>query len=176
MGTRDPVLAPYQTFETADGHVTVACLNQKLWRQFCAAIDRPDLLADERFETNGDRVEHMDDLERELATELRERTTAAWMDVLVEEAGIPAGPVYDVADALDNEQVEARSVVTEMEARGHTIPVIEHPLNYARSENGFDSPPPALGEHTREVLRERGFDEAEIRSLLDRGVVEGGEE
>ena len=170
MGTRDPVLAPYQTFETADGHVTVACLNQKLWRQFCAAIDRPDLLADERFETNGDRVEHMDDLERELATELRERTTAAWMDVLVEEAGIPAGPVYDVADALDNEQVEARSVVTEMEARGHTIPVIEHPLNYARSENGFDSPPPALGEHTRDVFADIGYSEERIDELADAGV------
>jgi len=170
MGTRDPVLAPYQTFETADGHINVACLNQKLWRQFCAAIDREDLLADERFETNGDRVEHMDELESELATELRERTTAAWMEVLVEEAGIPAGPVYDVADALDNEQVEARGVVTEMEARGHTIPVIEHPLNYAHSESGFDSPPPALGEHTRDVFADIGYTEDRIDELADAGV------
>jgi len=170
MGTRDPVLAPYQTFETADGHINVACLNQKLWRQFCAAIDREDLLADERFETNGDRVEHMDQLESELATELRERTTAAWMEVLVEEAGIPAGPVYEVADALDNEQVEARGVVTEMEARGRTIPVIEHPLNYARSESGFDSPPPALGEHTRDVFADIGYSEDRIDELADAGV------
>jgi len=170
MGTRDPVLAPYQTFETADGHINVACLNQKLWRQFCAAIDREDLLADERFETNGDRVEHMDQLESELATELRERTTAAWMEVLVEEAGIPAGPVYEVADALDNEQVEARGVVTEMEARGHTIPVIEHPLNYAHSESGFDSPPPALGEHTRDVFADIGYSEDRIDELADAGV------
>jgi len=170
MGTKDPVLAPYQTFETADGHINVACLNQKLWRLFCEAIERPELTEDERFETNADRVENMDELEAELEGVLRERTTEDWMDVLVEEAGIPAGPVYSVEEALHNEQTEARGVVREMEARGKTIPVIEHPLNYEQSESGFRSPPPELGEHNREVFEELGYSEAEIDALADAGV------
>ncbi|WP_232685930.1 CaiB/BaiF CoA transferase family protein [Halobacterium zhouii] len=170
MGTKDPVLAPYQTFETADGHINVACLNQKLWREFCEAIDRPKLADDERFATNRDRVEQMDELEAELEAELSERTTEEWMDVLVEDAGIPAGPVYSVDEALHNEQTEARGVVREMEARGKEIPVIEHPLNYEHSESGFRSPPPELGEHNREVFEELGYTDDEIDALADAGV------
>ncbi|SEW31318.1 CaiB/BaiF CoA transferase family protein [Halobacterium jilantaiense] len=170
MGTRDPVLAPYQTFETADGHLNVACLNQKLWRAFCETIDRPELADDERFETNADRVEHMDALEAELQAELEQRTTEEWMEILVEDAGIPAGPVYSVEEALHNEQTEARGMVTEMDARGKTIPVVEHPLNYERAETGFESPPPELGEHNREVFAELGYSDAEIDALADAGV------
>jgi crotonobetainyl-CoA:carnitine CoA-transferase CaiB-like acyl-CoA transferase len=170
MGTKDPVLAPYQTFETADGHINIACLNQKLWAGLCDAIGRPELTTDERFETNADRVEHMDELEEELEAEIRERDTATWMDILVEDAGIPAGPVYDIDDALHNEQTEARGVVKKMEARGKTIPVIEHPLNYERSESGFESPPPELGEHNREVFAELGYNDEEIQALFEAGV------
>ena len=170
MGTKDPVLAPYQTFETADGHINVACLNQKLWRGLCEAIDRPELADDERFAENADRVEHMDELEAELQAELEQRTTDEWMDILVEDAGIPAGPVYSVDEALHNEQTEARGMVSEMEARGKTIPVVEHPLNYERSESGFESPPPELGEHNREVFAELGYSDEEIAALADAGV------
>ena len=170
MGTKDPVLAPYQTFETADGHINVACLNQKLWRGLCEAIDRPELADDERFAENADRVEHMDALEAELQAELEQRTTDEWMEILVEDAGIPAGPVYSVDEALHNEQTEARGMVTEMEARGKTIPVVEHPLNYERTETGFESPPPELGEHNREVFAELGYSDDEIDALADAGV------
>jgi len=170
MGTKDPVLAPYQTFETADGHINVACLNQKLWGGLCEAIDRPELADDERFAENADRVEHMDALEAELQAELEQRTTEEWMEILVEDAGIPAGPVYSVDEALHNEQTDARGMVTEMEARGKTIPVVEHPLNYERTQTGFESPPPELGEHNREVFAELGYSDEEIDALADAGV------
>ena len=171
MGTKDPVLAPYQTFETADGYINVACLNQKLWYGLCEALDRPDLAADERFETNADRVEHMAELEDELQATFRERTTDEWMDVVVEDAGIPAGPVYDVEDALDNPQTNARDVVTELDhPEVGTVPVIEHPLNFAHAESGFESPPPLLGEHNREVFRDLGLSESAIDELEAAGV------
>lgn len=171
MGTRDPVLAPYQTFETADGYLNVACLNEKLWRGLCAALDRPDLADDERFATNADRVEHMDALEAELEETFRERTTDEWMTVLVEDAGVPAGPVLDVEEALYNEQTDARGAVTTVEdpERGE-IPVVEHPLNYGRADSGFESPPPRLGEHTRDVFRDLGYDEDELDDLDARGA------
>jgi crotonobetainyl-CoA:carnitine CoA-transferase CaiB-like acyl-CoA transferase len=170
MGTKDPVLAPYQTYETKDGHLNVACLNQKLWQGFCTAIDRPDLPEDERFSTNADRVANMDALEAEIESALSQRTTAEWVELLAEDAGIPAGPVQSVEDALYNEQTDARGVVTEMEARGQTIPVIEHPIKFRASESGFTSPPPTLGADTRDVLGDVGYSAADLDRLADEGV------
>ena len=99
------------------------------------------------------------------------------MELLVEDAGIPAGPVQSVEEALYNEQTEAREVVTEIEVEGvgedgesREIPVIEHPLNYEHAESGFESAPPKLGEDNRELFREIGYSEAEIEVLADRGV------
>jgi len=170
MGTKDPVLAPYQTYATADGHINIACLNRKLWKTFCEAIDRPDLLADERFETNSDRVSHMDELEVEIEETLTRQTTDEWMTILVEEAGLPAGPVQSVEDALYNEQTEARGMVSEVEAEDRSMPVIEHPINYDCAASGFDRPAPDLGEHTREVFRELGYSDSTLDDLEEDGV------
>ena len=173
MGTKDPVLAPYQTYATADGHINVACLNQKLWRAFCGAIDRADLPEDPRFETNADRVEYMDDLETEIESALTERTTDEWMEALVEEAGIPAGPVQGVEEALYNEQTEARGVVTEIEDGDRTVPVIEHPIKWGSADSGFENTAPILGEHNRDVFRALGYSEEEIDELEQAGAFGG---
>ncbi|XVH31608.1 CaiB/BaiF CoA transferase family protein [Haloferacaceae archaeon DSL9] len=171
MGTKDPVLAPYQTFETADGYINVACLNQKLWRGLCEGIGREELADDERFATNADRVDHMAELEAELETTLKERTTEAWMDRLVDDIGIPAGPVYEVDDALHNPQTEAREVLSEVDhPEFGTVPVIEHPLKYRHADSGFETPPPGLGEHTREVFREMGYTEDVLDDLEAKGA------
>ncbi|WP_372911965.1 CaiB/BaiF CoA transferase family protein [Salinigranum sp.] len=169
MGTKDPVLAPYQTYATADGHLNVACLNQKLWRDFCDAIGRPDLPEDERFDTNADRVEHMSELEAEIEDALAAKTTDEWMDVLVD-AGVPAGPVQSVEEALYNEQTEARGVVSEVSDGERTVPTIEHPLNFTDAESGFRSPPPKLGEHTREVFADLGYSEERLDELAAAGA------
>jgi len=169
MGTKDPVLAPYQTFETADGYLNVACLNAKLWTELCEAIGRPELADDDRFETNADRVENMDALEAELAGTLGDRPTDEWMDVLVD-AGVPAGPVQTVGDALSNEQIEARGMVTHVDDGDREIPVIEHPLNFGSASSGFDAAPPELGEHTVEVFEEVGYDRDRLERLREAGV------
>ncbi len=169
MGTRDPVLAPYQTVETADGHLNVACLNDRLWARLCEAIDRPDLLADERFATNADRVENVEALEAQLEATFADRTTGEWLDVL-HDASVPAGPVASVHEALSNPQVEARGAVGEVGDGERSVPVVEHPLEFAESTSGFDAPPPRLGEHTREVFAEAGYDEAALAALAERGA------
>jgi crotonobetainyl-CoA:carnitine CoA-transferase CaiB-like acyl-CoA transferase len=171
MGTKDPVLAPYQTFETADGHLNVACLNEKLWRALCDAIGAPELADDDRFGSNADRVEHMDELEAEIEARLAERPTDEWLDVLVE-AGVPAGKVQSVEEALSNEQTDARGVVRDLEdpETGRSVPAIEHPLNFRRAESGFRRTPPRLGEHTREVLAEVGYDDDRIDELAAAGA------
>lgn len=169
MGTQDPVLAPYQTFPTADGYINVACLNDRLWQRFCETIDRPDLPADDRFETNTERVEHMGELEEELRDTLTERPTEKWMDVLVD-AGVPVGPIYDVEDALDNPQLRARGAISELQRDETTIPVIEHPLHFENADSGFEIPPPGLGEHTRKILRDVGYDDDTIDAMANRGA------
>ncbi|WP_248905051.1 CaiB/BaiF CoA transferase family protein [Halocatena marina] len=170
MGTKDPVLAPYQMFQTADGHINVACLNRKLWRAFCMAIEREDLIEDERFVTNADRVESMAILEDEIEQTLTKWTTNEWLEIFVE-AGVPAAPVQGVEDALYNEQTEARDVMTTLSDGEREIPAIEHPLNFQHATSGFRSPPPRLGEHTRDVFRELGYEEAAIERLFEVGAI-----
>jgi len=172
MGTKDPVLAPYQTYPTADGYLNVGCANQKLWGELCEAVGRPDLADDDRFASNPDRVEHMDELEDELSGVFRERTTDEWVELLAEDHGLPVAPVYDVPTALDNEQTDARGVVREIEhpALG-TVPVIEHPLNYENASAGFDGAPPLLGEDTEAILGELGYDEGDIDRLRADGAI-----
>jgi crotonobetainyl-CoA:carnitine CoA-transferase CaiB-like acyl-CoA transferase len=169
MGTQDPVLAPYQTLKTADGYINIACLNEKLWQALCDAIERPDLSENKRFETNADRVENMDALAVELETALSERTTDEWMTVFTE-AGVPAGPVQTVADALSNEQTDARGMINTITDGNREIPVIEHPLNFKNAQSGFDAPPPKLGEHTNEVFAELGYTEQKLEHLRKKGV------
>ncbi|WP_410767474.1 CaiB/BaiF CoA transferase family protein [Haloferax sp. DFSO60] len=171
MGTKDPVLAPYQTFETADGYLNVCILNEKLWHELCEVIDRNDLPVDDRFETNADRVAHQDELETEIEATLGEKTTDEWIEIIAEEGGVPAGPVYEVEEALNNPQVDARGAISEIEhPELGTIPVIEHPLKFANSDSGFDMAPPLLGEHNRDVFRDLDYSEAELDEFEAMGV------
>jgi len=172
MGTKDPVLAPYQMYSTKDGYLNVACGNQRLWEQLCEAIDRPELAEDERFATNGKRVEHMIELETELTATFETKTTDEWVSLLAEDHQLPVGPVFDVNRALTNEQVEARGAVTTLDhpAAGE-IQVLEHPLNYAESDSGFESAPPLLGADTEAKLRELGYSDDDIEQLRKDGVI-----
>ena len=171
MGTKDPVLAPYQTFETEDGYINVCILNEKLWGELCTAIDREDLIDDPRFAKNANRVEHLDELEAEIESTLTQRTTEAWISVIAEDAGVPAGPVYNVDEAFDNPQIDARGTISEIDhPELGTVPVIEHPLKFNNADSGFEMAPPLLGEHNREVFRDHGYSESEIDDLERLGV------
>ena len=172
MGTKDPVLAPYQMYETADGYLNVACGNNRLWEELCQVIDREDLLADDRFETNADRVSHMDELEAELNGVFIERTTDEWVELLADKHGIPVGPVFNVEEALTNGQVEARGAVTSIDhpAAGE-IQVLEHPLNFSNASTGFTKAPPLLGEDTHRILEELGYSESEISDMIEEGAI-----
>jgi succinate--hydroxymethylglutarate CoA-transferase len=174
MGTKDPVLAPYQVYPTADGHLSVASANQKLWAELCEAIGRPDLADDPRFETNPDRVENMDELEETLAAVFRQRPTDEWVDLLADEHGLPVGPVFSVEEAFHNEQVDARNVLTTTDhpAAGE-IPVIEQPLNFANAVTGFEDAPPMLGEDTERILAELGYAAEDIDALREAGAIPG---
>jgi crotonobetainyl-CoA:carnitine CoA-transferase CaiB-like acyl-CoA transferase len=172
LGNRHPSLAPYETFETADGHVIVGVGSEGLWKAFCSAIGVPALAEDSRFLTNALRVENYEALRAILAPMLRGRPVDAWVSVLGE-AGIPCGRVRTVADALDGPQVAARGLLLDV-----THPTlgagryVGSPIGLSGTGRGSLRPPPLLGEHTAEVLAERlGLDAETVEALRRDGVV-----
>jgi crotonobetainyl-CoA:carnitine CoA-transferase CaiB-like acyl-CoA transferase len=171
MGNRHPNLAPYEAFEAADGHVIVGVGNESLWQRFCAVLGEPELARDLRFATNAQRVVNYAALRGEIAPRLRRRPAAEWQAAF-EAAGIPCGRIRNVAEALDDPQVSARGLLLEMEhpliGRGRWVGA---PARLDGAERGSLRPPPLLGQHTDEVLRELGFDDRAIVDLHRDGVV-----
>lgn len=167
-----PSIVPFQAFPTADGWLTVACAKQKFWERLARAIGRDDLLADPRFAGFAGRNEHRDELVGELRGEFAKRSTEEWIDVLAD-AGVPAGPVYEVPQALADPQVRERGDVVEIEHPNlGTVRQVASPLRVA-----WESDPPPLqraplrGEHTEEVLAEIcGYDADRIEELRAAGV------
>jgi len=172
LGNRHPSLAPYETFEAADGHVIVGVGSEPLWRSFCAMIGRSDLAADPRFETNALRVANYEALRAALAPLMRSRTVDEWMSALGE-AGIPGGRVRTVAEALENPQVAARGLLLDVEhPRAGRGRYVGSPIALDGSTRGSRRPPPLLGQHTEEVLEEwLGLSAADVAGLRRGGVV-----
>ncbi|HVS63922.1 MAG TPA: CoA transferase [Thermoanaerobaculia bacterium] len=112
IGSRHPAVAPFQAFATGDGHVVIAAGNDELFARLARALGRDDLVADPRFTTVADRMDHVDDLQGELERVLEPHGTGHWVELL-RDAGVPCAPVQDVAAVLDDPQVRARNMIVE---------------------------------------------------------------
>jgi crotonobetainyl-CoA:carnitine CoA-transferase CaiB-like acyl-CoA transferase len=167
-----PSIVPFQAFETADGWIVVACAKQKFWEQLCRAIDREDLLADERFADFAGRDRHRDELLPVLAQEFKARTEAHWLELLAR-VGVPHGRVNDVHTALADRQTTARGAVVEIDhPRFGTVRQVASPLRVADHEDGRAlERAPFRGEHTERVLAELcGYEPDRIAELRDGGA------
>jgi len=153
IGNLHPNIVPYQPFRAADGDVILACGNDNLYRKFCAAAGCPELARDPRFATNGKRVENRAELTRLLAAVFRKRTKREWLELL-EAAGVPNGPINDVAQVFEEPQVKVRRVRIELEhSAGALLPLVASPMRFSETPLEYRLAPPLLGEHTEEVLR-----------------------
>jgi crotonobetainyl-CoA:carnitine CoA-transferase CaiB-like acyl-CoA transferase len=173
MGNAHPNLAPYQPFPTADGAIVIAVGNDGQFRSLCAALGAPALGQDPRFVTNALRVQHRHELADALKPPLALRTTDAWIAAL-ERAGVPCGPINTVDRVFAEPQAQARGLVVEQTRRDLDRPVktVANPIRLSQTPAVYRDAPPALGEHTDAVLRERlGLSAAEVAELRAKGVV-----
>jgi len=172
MGNLHPTIMPYETFEAADGHLNVAVGNNSLFQQFCRVLDRPDLAADPRFDSDAGRVEHRGALRPVLEALLRARPVAAWLEAFTA-AGIPCGSLKTVAEVFESPQVLAREMVrTLTHPKAGAVRVTGNPLKMSETPGAVERPPPLLGEHTDRVLAEwLGLDGEACVALRRDGVI-----
>jgi formyl-CoA transferase/CoA:oxalate CoA-transferase len=172
MGTRFATIVPYRNFTCSDREVTIAVASDKLWESFCHAISRPDLLDDQRYRSNRLRVEHRGELEPLLEEMFRGQTAAHWVEVLGR-AGIPCSPVRNLREVVEDEHVQARDMLPEVEhPTAGRIRVTGAPVKLSQSHAGVPTAARRLGEDSTAVLSEfLRMDQQEIERLRQAGVI-----
>jgi crotonobetainyl-CoA:carnitine CoA-transferase CaiB-like acyl-CoA transferase len=172
IGNLHPNIVPYQPFRTRDGAVILACGNDNLFRKFCDAAGQPALASDPRFTSNGKRVENRNEMTRLLGEVFKQRTTAEWVDLL-EKAGVPNGPINDIAQVYEEPQVKARGIRVDLDHPvAGKLPGVASPMRFSGTPVEYRAAPPTLGQHTDEVLRELlGKTQAQLGALRAAKVI-----
>jgi crotonobetainyl-CoA:carnitine CoA-transferase CaiB-like acyl-CoA transferase len=170
-GSAHVLTAPYQAFRARDGWINVGGANQANWERICDVLGRSQWRDDPRFRTNADRMANRNALVDAITQVLSERTCAEWLAAF-DAAGVPAGPVHSIGEALAHPQTRARGMVVDLvHPQAGATKALGCPLHLSATPASVTRPAPLLGEHTREVLGEHGFAAAEIDALIADGAV-----
>jgi crotonobetainyl-CoA:carnitine CoA-transferase CaiB-like acyl-CoA transferase len=169
IGSAHPLSAPYQAIQTQDGWINIGAANQANWKRLVEVIGQQPLADDPRFIDNAARMQNLPALIDILTSCFRTRTTSDWL-AQFEAAGVPAGPVLSIGEMLTDPQVLARRMVVEVEhSRLGRMKTLGPPVKFSATPGEVRHGAPLLGQHTREVLREYGYSEAEIGKLVESG-------
>ncbi|NQW11854.1 MAG: CoA transferase [Alphaproteobacteria bacterium] len=173
-GNAHPNVAPYEVFESADGHVILGCGSERQFRAFLTVAGRDALADDPRFSSNAARIENLDALRAILAEIFATRTTEEWVDVL-EVAKVPCGPVNTVDRVFADPQIQARGMAQSIPGHAYApggVPTVAYPIKLSETPATYRHPPPILGQHTEMVLMEElGLSAERVAELKESGVV-----
>jgi crotonobetainyl-CoA:carnitine CoA-transferase CaiB-like acyl-CoA transferase len=172
-GNDHMVVAPYGLFNAADGPIAIAPSTEKNWQQLCEALGLAELITDPRFDTAEKRRNHRAELNGIVEAVIRTRTRAEWIGIL-NRAGVPCGPVNNLAQAFSDPQVLHQEMIIESLQPSGPVRVPGFPVKLSSTPAKLRCPSPQVGEHTVEVLQELGYGEHEIEKLLQTGVVSVG--
>jgi crotonobetainyl-CoA:carnitine CoA-transferase CaiB-like acyl-CoA transferase len=171
MGSAHPLNAPYQAFQAADGWIVVGGANQTNWLRTLDAIGAPELADDPRFRTGADRMGRLPELEAELAERFHAKEAAHWLEVL-DQKGVPCGPVYDMLQALNDPQTAARKMLVEVEhSTLGPVKTLGLPVKFSKTPGDVLKGAPIFGEDTRKILTQTGFSGQEIEAFQKEGAV-----
>ncbi|RQO70918.1 CoA transferase [Aquitalea sp. FJL05] len=171
LGNAHANIVPYQVFACADGHFILACGNDKQFRAVCQVIGLSALADDERFTSNPQRVKHRDSVVPLLAEAFMAKGRDQWLKLL-DEAGVPCGPINTVDEAFRDPQIQHRGMEIHLQdSVGQNVPLVGCPIKLSGTPVEYNQAPPKLGEHTDDVLRALGYDAARIATLREQGTV-----
>jgi crotonobetainyl-CoA:carnitine CoA-transferase CaiB-like acyl-CoA transferase len=170
-GNRHPNIQPQNVFRCRGGYVVLAVGNDDQFSRFCCAIERPELSSDPRFALNENRVRNLSDLYAVIEPCLLKRDTADWIARL-EATGVPCAPINAIDAALAEPQVVHREMLRHLDhPLAGIVPQIVSPMRFAEAQLSFNMPPPLLGQHTHEALRELGLTDEAIGALRAQSVI-----
>ena len=172
LGNAHPNIVPYQVFASLDGFLIIAVGNDAQFKRFCQLLGRVDIADNADYETNQQRVRNRDRLRTLLEPLVRTRSTQEWM-VLLEKENIPCGPILDLEQTFADPQVVHRNMKVELDhPKGWKVPLVGSPLKLSETPVEYRLPPPLLGEHTDQVLRDLiGLDQSAIDALRSDGII-----
>jgi crotonobetainyl-CoA:carnitine CoA-transferase CaiB-like acyl-CoA transferase len=170
-GNDHAMMSPYGTFKTKDGHINIAAGNQGMWERLCKTLNLETLIEDSRFLSVKDRVLNRSELSELLNEKLKEKTSEEWIEIL-NGGGIACGPILNIKEVFENEQVLHLKMLEEMDyPLCGKIKTIGIPTKLSRTPGSVRIPPPLKGEHTDEVLKELGLSKEAIASYHENKIV-----
>ncbi len=172
LGNAHPNIVPYQVFNVGDGHLIVAVGNDAQFIKFCKIIGCAELSNDTRFITNADRVKNREILTPLLAAKMSKKNKDQWID-LFEKSAVPCGPINDIKQAFENDQVKSRKMQLELpHPTLGTVPSVASPVNFSNNPIEYKTAPPTLGQHNNHILKDiLNLNDAEINNLTKNNII-----
>ncbi len=171
LGSGHPVIVPYQAFKAKDVYVNVAAGNDQLWQKFCKALGLENLMNEQQFATNAMRVKNREEIIDIIGDVICNKKADEWLKILTE-AGVPCGPIYNMDKIFSDPQVLHREMVKELEhPTAGKVKVTGIPIKLSNTPGEILTAPPTLGQHTKEILTELGYNNEDIDKMSQEKII-----